>query len=316
MGSIVPEIASLLDAAVYNSLGFYFVALGILVSIRFTGFPDLTVDGSFTIGAAAYAVSLSHGFPVALGLLLAATAGMIGGLLTAGINQVLQIGKIISSVLTMLLLILVVPYISGASTIGLLIRANFLNWLQAVDLALTRRLYPESPFSLHFLFSLLFIIVAALITYAVRNLFLSGIGIQIRYIGSSVFPGLLKARRRGIMLYAGLAIGNCLIGFGGAIEAQRNGGFNQNMGIGTILVGLAILILGESVVKRRVRRDQLYVSEYLAAAALGVLVYSLGIQILLFLRLVPFDVRLMTTLFLLVMLSYSARRHPNTTRLF
>ena len=127
---------------------------------------------------------------------------------------------------------------------------------------------------------------------------------------------ILTGRQQKYLMFFGLSLGNSLVGLGGAVEAERSGGFSQNMGLGVILISLACLVLGESILKTVVRRDQLLVREYLLAVFLGVVGYSLVLKLLLFAGLTFLDVRLTTTLFLLVLLAIAARYHPSTGRLF
>src|ERR1039457_3731570 len=126
----VAEIFGLLDGSLYNSTGYLFVVLGILVSIRFTGFPDLTVDGSFTFGAALYAVGIQLGQPILLCFAFAWAGGLLAGIMTTSVNRLCQIGKILSGVLVILFLITVVPYITGGATVGLLRTAHWLADIQ------------------------------------------------------------------------------------------------------------------------------------------------------------------------------------------
>lgn len=313
---VAADIAFLFDGALHNSTGFIFVVLGILISIRFTGFPDLTVDGSFTFGAALYAVGIQFHQPIVLCLAGAWIGGALGGVMTASVNRVCGIGQIISSVLVMLFLITIVPYITGGSTVGLLEKHHWLAGVQNWDLRLTRWIWPEANFSLHPGFIAVAILVATAAVLGTLWFFRTRLGVQVRYLGSATAPSLLSASRQNALVYLGLAIGNGMIGLGGAIEAERKGGFSQNMGLGVILIGLACLVLGESVIKTFVRRDHLHVNEYMFSVVLGVFGYSLVLQFLLFVGLTFLDVRLTTTLFLLFLLAIAARRHPSTGRLF
>lgn len=313
---MLTNLIGMLDATLYNSLGFFLLGLGVLVSIRFAGYPDLTVDGSFTLGAALYAVSVKAGVPLLGSFLLAFFGGGVAGVFTAAINSKLKIGKIISSVLVMLAVVTSVPYITGGTTVGLLGEHNTIARIQAWDISLTRRLLPSASFSLHLGFILFVGALCLVAAYLTGRFFLTRIGIQIRYLGSSVSAGLLPSQSKNYLVMLGLALGNGLVALGGAVEAERNGGFSQNMGFGIILIGLAILILGESLVKTRVRRDNLHVGEYLLALTAGVLVYSLGIQLLLRVGLTFVDVRLTTTFLLLALLAWASWKHPNSARLF
>lgn len=314
--SALTDIVSILDASIYNSTGFFFVVLGILISIRFLGFPDLTVDGSFTLGAAMYAVGIKSGFPVLISLVLAWLGGLIGGCMTATVNEVLKIGRIISSVLVMLFLITLTPYLTQGSTVGLLNGKHWLASLEQWDLAVTRSLVPTSDFSWHVGFNLLLAAACLAAMLAAGYFFMTRLGIEVRYIGSAKSPSLLNKAKKKWLLFLGLALGNAFVALGGAIEAERHGGFSQNMGVGVILIGLASLILGESIVKTKKRRDNLLVPEYLSAVVIGVVVYSAVLQLLLWAGLTFLDVRLTTTVFLLFLLAFASHRYPNSARLF
>src|SRR5580765_2401600 len=109
--SLLSDVLIFADSVLYNSTGLLFVVLGVFTSIRMSGFPDLTVDGSFTIGAALYSVLLASGWATPLALSAAALGGALGGLLTWTINDRLGVGKVVSSVLSMIILILSAPYV-------------------------------------------------------------------------------------------------------------------------------------------------------------------------------------------------------------
>jgi putative ABC transport system permease protein len=119
-----------------------------------------------------------------------------------------------------------------------------------------------------------------------------------------------------MLLGAGLMIGNALIACGGAIEAERSGGFSQHMGTGIILIGIAVLVLGESLMKSFIRRTNLYLRQYLAACIVGVFAYSFVIQAILSASSAFVDIRLLSTLVLIVVLAYAAYFHSNARELF
>lgn len=312
----ITEIIILSDAVLYNSAGLFLIVLGALVLVRMTGFPDLTIDGSFTIGAVVYAVTLSSGYGAAIGLTAAAVAGVFAGLNTWLINTVLGVGKVVSGVLSMIMLVLLAPYISGGSTQSLLRVDSIYTFLTPLDKQLTFSLIGEASYQLHvYVVAFWFMIIAA-ITLLVTLFLKSKPGIKVRYLGSAQNPTLLGVRSKAALLAIGLGIGNGLVALGGAIEAEKRGGFTVNMGTGTVLIALAALVLGESLIKSYRKREFLYMKEYMLAVAIGVLVYSLGIQILLKLNLVFIDLRLMTALFLLVLLGVAGRYHSSSAKLF
>ena len=106
MSELLTDALLLFDGVFYNTVGLLFVVLGVLLLIRMTGFPDLTIDGSFTIGAAVFAVLLVNGWGTFVSLAGAVCAGMVGGAFTWLINTGLGVGKVVSGVLSMLVLML------------------------------------------------------------------------------------------------------------------------------------------------------------------------------------------------------------------
>lgn len=310
------DLVILADATVFNAVGLLFVVLGVYVLIRAAGFPDLTVDGSFTIGAAVYSVTLAAGFGTLPALLAALLAGSAGGLLTWSVNNVLGVGKVVSGVLSMIILVLIAPYVTKGSTQSLLNVNSIHSYFDGWDAALTRIVIPGLSYRLHWSFSAFWLVLFLVTVFMVYRFLSTRTGIQLRYSGGAASPVLVPAGRRKVLLAMGLAMGNGLVAIGGAIEAQRRGGFTVNMGTGMILVSLAALVLGESLIKSWRKRDYLHMKEYVASIIMGAMVYAFGVQIILLLGIAVIDLRLMTAFFLLALLGYAGRFHSSSTKLF
>lgn len=313
---MIHELIHFVDATTYHSTGLLLVVLGVLISIRVSGYPDLTVDGSFTVGAALYAVALVSGWGTAAAFTMAILGGAIGGAVTWAINQRLGVGKVIAGVLSMIILILSAPYLTSSATKSLLRVTSIHTSIASSDASLTRVLVGEQPYQLHILFSLLwfgiFVVIVAFVMWGLR----SRVGVRLRYSGDASSPVLVPRAERSWLLLLGLASGNALVAVGGAVEAERRGGYTANMGLGILLVALAVLVLGEAIIKTFRRRHYLRTVEYMCAVILGCVIYSAGIQALLLLRIQTLDLRLMTALLLVVLLGMAGRAHSSTTRLF
>ena len=314
--SISTDLFIVTDSVIFNSTGLLFVVLGVFVLIRMAGFPDLTVDGSFTMGAALYSVLLFGGWGTPLGLLIAGVGGAAGGLMTWAINDRLGVGKVVSSVLSMIILILSAPYVSGGSTKSLLNVVSIHSRIDGLDASLSEALIGGQPYQAHIIFTLVWLTCFAITGAVVLRALKTRPGLRLRYLGSAASPTLLPKSERRLLLLVALMGGNALIAIGGAIEAQRRGGYTNNMGIGMLLVALAILILGEALIKSIRKRDYLKLSEYAAAVVLGTIVYCAGIQLLLALRIDFVDLRLLTAFFLLILLGIAGRAHSSSTKLF
>lgn len=313
---MLENLIIIFDAVLYNSTGLLFIVLGAFILIRMVGFPDLTIDGSFTIGAVFFSTIFASGGNILLALLGAFIGGTLGGLMTWVINDRLGVGKVVSGVLSMIILILSAPYFSGGSTVSL-INVSFLNnVLSDHDLLLSGLLVGSSSYKLHFAETSFWLGLVALTSFFVFSFLKSRIGIQLRYMGDCKNPTLLTPQKRRLLLAIGLALGNGLVAIGGAIEAQRRGGFTVNMGTGTILIALAALVLGESFLKSFLKREYLHLAEYILAILFGVVFYNLGIQLLLLLDIQFIDLRLLTAFFLVLLLAIGGRYYSSSAKLF
>jgi putative ABC transport system permease protein len=314
--SLPTDLFIIVDSVLFNTTGLLFVVLGVFVLIRMAGFPDLTVDGSFTMGAALYSVFMFGGWGTPLALLMAGAGGAVGGLMTWTINDRLGVGKVVSGVLSMIILILTAPYVSGGSTKSLLNVVSIHSKIDRFDANLSQALIGDQPYQAHIIFTLVWLSCFAVIGAVVLFILKTRFGLRLRYLGSAASPTLVpKSEQRWLLLLA-LMGGNALIAIGGAVEAQRRGGYTNNMGLGLLLVALAILILGEALIKSIRKRDYLKLSEYATAVVLGAVVYCAGIQVLLALRIDFVDLRLLTALFLLILLGIAGRAHSSSTKLF
>ena len=159
---MIQELLILLDATLFNVTGLLFVVLGVFLLIRVSGFPDLTVDGSFTMGAAVYSVLLSSGFGTIYAIAGAFVFGSIGGCLTWIINQKLGVGKVVSGVLSMIILILSAPYLAGSTTRSLLNAGGFHQELNRYDVALSSWVLTDTGYQLHFCFYIFLFVIFAL----------------------------------------------------------------------------------------------------------------------------------------------------------
>jgi putative tryptophan/tyrosine transport system permease protein len=303
-----------IDQALYSLVGLSFVVLGVVTLIRYAGFPDLTVDGSFTISAAVFAVLIKSGQGPFVGFAAAFVAGALAGLFTWSLNQLLGMGKVVSGVLSMITLLLFAPYLASGASISLLEPDTLSATLASFDRQVSGWLGSAQTFhpaTISFWF-----LAFASALFGWSKFFRSRGGLQIRYLGSAASPTFIVRHRRKWLLLAGLALGNGLIGCGAAIEAIRRGGFSSNMGLGTLLTGLAVMILGEAGIKMFRKRDYLHVGEQLAGLITGLIAYGLLIQVVLALGPAGLDVRLATTLLLVILLGVAARAFPNSARLF
>lgn len=214
------------------------VALGVYLSFRVLSFPDLTVDGSFPLGAAVVATAITGGMDAWLGTLLAMLAGALAGLVTAMLNVRFRILHLLASILTMIALYSINLRIMGRPNIALLTETTLFTPVESAGL------WP--PLARPLFLAALVAIVALLLVRFLR----SEVGLGMRATG--VNPRMTEAQGIAVggVTCLGMAMSNALVALAGALFAQANGFADVTIGTGTIVVGLAAVIVGETVLPR------------------------------------------------------------------
>src|SRR3954451_22415153 len=221
--------------AVETGLIFALVALGSFLTFRLLDFPDLTVEGSFPLGAAVTAKMMVAGLDPWSATALGALAGGAAGLATAFLNLKLRILHILASILIAIALYSVNLRIMGSPNVGLLNVTTVYTLGERVGIP---SLYVP-------------LIVVGVVVVAAKvllDLFLAtGFGLALRATGAN--PRMAKANgiNVNLMICIGLAIANGLTGLAGALFAQTLGAAAVPMGIGVIVIGLAAVIGGTAV---------------------------------------------------------------------
>lgn len=218
---------------------FSLVALGVFISFRLLDFPDLTVDGSFPLGGAVGAVSIASGMDPFLATLLAMLAGAAAGIVTALLNVSLKIMALLASILMMIALYSINLRIMGRPNVPLIMEPTVFTVLQPEWLLE----YVGRP--------LILLAVVILAKLALDAYFSTSQGLAIRATGSNPRMARAQGVNTGAMIILGMAVSNGLVGLAGALYAQTQGGADISMGIGTIVIGLAAVIIGESILPSR-----------------------------------------------------------------
>ena len=211
------------------------VAMGVYLTFRILDFPDLTVDGSFTLGAAVTATLIVTGFNPYLSTLLGTLAAASAGLVTAWLNLRFNILHLLASILTMTALYSINLRVMGKPNVALIMEPTVLTPFESLGIP---AMYMK----------VIFVGFCAIIAGLLVAWFLyTQYGLAMRAVGSNK----RMAQANGIVVnekvYVGLALSNGLVGLAGALFAQTNGFADSTMGIGTIVVGLAAVIIGESL---------------------------------------------------------------------
>lgn len=239
------------------------MGLGLYLTYRVLNYADLTVDGSLTLGGAISAVYVAAGVQPIVAILLATFGGMLAGLVTGFLHTKLRIPDLLAGILTQFALYTVNLRIMGKANFGLLNQTTIFSQLK--DLGI-----PSKWVGL--IVGLVFVVVLIILVYC---FFGTEIGCALRATGNN--PDMVKAMGGNTKVYImlGLVVGNGLVAMSGAMLAQYQGYADINMGVGTIVVGLASIMIGEVLFSKRTYFHRL------AGVIIGSVVYRIIIAIVL-----------------------------------
>lgn len=222
--------------AIEAGLLFSLVALGVYLSFRVLSFPDLTVDGSFPLGAAATAVAIVAGVNPFLATVLGTVAGGLAGYVSGLLNVRLRILNLLAGILTMVALYSINLRVMGRPNISLYGETTvFTPFEQLLGLGMWTN-------------CAVLLIVAIAMKLLVDWFLSTELGLALRASGENPVMAQAQSVDNARMTLLGMAISNALVGLAGSLFAQSQGVADVNMGIGTIVTGLAALIIGETLI--------------------------------------------------------------------
>ncbi|WP_089611001.1 ABC transporter permease [Dehalobacterium formicoaceticum] len=254
------------------------MVLGIYMTYRVLDYADLTVEGSFTLGAAMAARLIFDGYDPVLATLLAIFSGAIAGVITGILHTQFRIAPLLSGILSMIALYSINLRIIGKANISLLRLDTVISKITAMGV-------PEDWSVL-----VMGIFVAAAVVVILWLFLNTEIGLAMRATGDN--PQMIRSlgANTNVMKIIGLSLSNALVALSGALVAQYQNFADVGMGIGTIVVGLASVIIGEVLFGTK------SVIRTLIAVVLGSLVYRMVVAGVLQMGLNPNDLRLLTAL--------------------
>lgn len=268
-------LAAIIQGLCYTSLG-----LGVYLSLRIFRIPDITTDGSFTLGGAVAAVCLINGWNVWITMTAAITAGMVGGTITGIIATKIRVHPLLAGILVMTALYSINLVIMGRSNMPIETETGLLDTtgdtlLQPLLVALV------------FGISLLLLIAWLLKT---------DLGIAMRATGNNEQMAAANGVHVNRMKILGLSLANGLTAISGFLMVQYQGFADINMGVGIIIAGLAAVMVGEAIgALLNIRKLWMI----LASIAVGSILFRLAIAQSLVLGLNPNYLKLVTAMIVL-----------------
>ena len=263
------------------------MALGVYITFRVLNESDLTVDGSFATGGAVAVMLIKNSVNPLLALLIAFIAGVICGCLTGLIHTKLKIPAILSGILVQLALYAINLHIMDMS-------ANVAINLDKTNLLITIRNLPRT------------IIICAVVAIALIVImywyFGTEQGCAIRATGNSNQMAIAQGINTNNMKVLGFALGNGLVALAGGILSEYQGYADIGMGRGAIVIGLAAIIIGESLLRVIFKKGCSFYTRLLFVIVGGIIYYAVMILIL-WLRIDSNDLKLFTALIVMIFLA-------------
>lgn len=259
------------------------MGLGIFITMKIFRIPDITTDGSYTLGAAVTAVLLTQGWPIWTVIPITILAGATAGVLTGLVHTRFKIDALLSGILVMTGLYSINLSVLGRSNIPLLNVETIFKALSIFD----KQIYNEVWVGVLFL-----TILSGLLAYLLRTDF----GIAMRATGNSESMTRAMGINNDRMKIIGLAIANALTALSGFLVAQYQSFTDINMGIGIVLVGLGSVLIGDALINwlkiRKIWWQLLFVM-------LGCILFQMVLAVALSIGVHPNMLKLITAIFVL-----------------
>lgn len=278
-----------MQGAVSQGILWSLMALGVYLTFKILDIADMTVDGSFATGGAVSAVMIVNGVNPYLALLLAFVVGMTTGLVTGLMNTKLKIHILLASILSMIALYSVNIRIMGKANTPLLGEPTIISPITSLGISTT-------------LASLILgIVFASAIVIVMYWFFGTELGSAIRATGTNEHMARALGINTDNMKIIGLMLANGLVALSGAMVSQSQGYADVGMGTGTIVIGLASIIIGEAIFGKHFGFWYTLIS-----VVLGSIIYRIIIAVVLQLGLKSSDLKLLTALIVAASLAVPA----------
>ncbi|MGI6449611.1 MAG: ABC transporter permease [Desulfitobacteriia bacterium] len=261
-----------------QGLMYALMVLGVYLSFRILNYADLTVDGSFTLGAATVAALITSGSNPWLATGLAFIAGCLAGVFTGILHTKFKITSLLSGILTMTALYSINLRIMGKANISLLrMRTIFSD-------------FTSLPFLQEYGVLLLSLLTVVIIGFLVYIFLQTEFGLALRATGDNELMIRSLGVNTQLMKITGLALSNGMVALAGSYVAQNQLFADISMGIGMIIIGLASVIIGEVLIGTS------SLARTIIAVLCGAVIYRFIIAIVLQLGLEATDLKLVTAL--------------------
>jgi len=277
------------------------LALGVYISFKVFDFPDITVEGSITFGAAISASMITAGINPVIATFVAFCGGFLAGSITGILHTRFKINGLLAGILVMTALYSINLHVMGKSNIPLLSKTTVITYFEQFSEFISngREIINIVGWTVHFtdlISMILLFILIILVLLFLYWFFRTNLGTAMRATGNNQQMIRALGVNTKAMIILGLALANGLIGFAGALLAQYQGFADVQMGIGMLVWGLASVIIGEALISVK------SVGYLMIGAVMGSILFRLLVAIALHWGMNPNDLKLITALFVFIAL--------------
>ena len=264
--------------ALEQGLLFALVAMGVYITYKILDFPDLSVDGTFPLGASISAAMLVQGINPWITVLVATLGGACAGAVTGFLHVKLKISNLMSGILVMMGLYSINLRIMGKSNIPLF-NTNYIFKNSAIN-------------------SIFIILSIVILVKVILDLFLkTKTGFLLVAVGDNEQVVSSLGVNKNIVKVLGLSISNALVALSGALTAQNQGFSDITMGTGIVVMGLAAVIIGTSIF------GKLSIIKVTTLSIFGAIIYKLVVAVALWMKLNPNDLKILTAILVAIALA-------------
>ena len=283
----ITALVRALPGSVAQGLIWGIMAIGVFLTFKILDFADLTVDGTMATGGVVTVMLILKGWNPVAAVAVAFVAGMLAGLITGILHTVLGIPDILAGILTQLSLYSINLNISEG-------KAN-----QAVNVDMYKLVVSgrDNPAAIVTVVIILLVVIALMYWF-----FGTELGFTIRATGCNPNMSMAQGINTNVAKVLALVFSNGLVGFAGGLLSQYQGNFDVNMGRGSIVIGLASVIIGE-VLGEAIFGKKLNFSGRLAFVAVGSIIYYIVIQFVLWLGLPTIDMKMFSAMVVAIFLA-------------
>lgn len=274
-----------------EGLVYAILSLGVYITYKILDFPDLSVDGTFPLGAAVTVALMLFGVPSFFALLIAMVMGAIFGIITGILHVKFKIRDLISGIIVMTALYSINLRIAGKSNVPIFNKETIF------ENAFFEKVMPEAlkPYTVLFVLIVLVFVVKLLLDFYLKT----KSGFLLRAVGDNEKLVTSLAKDKGNVKILGLAIANGLAALAGSVYCQMNGFFEISIGTGTVVIGLSNVIIGMGIMKK------LSFLKATTTVVLGSILYKACVSLAISLGMAASDLKLITAVLLFTILGVS-----------